>query len=99
MPRVQGLQQVERFCSSYLSDEDAIRAVPQRGAEQVRDRHRGQRRLLSEGRLCSPSFEPQNVGFVQMDFRRFLDDDDAIGVWDVCCQRVQERGFASPRSA
>ena len=83
MAGVQRLQQVERLGAAHLADQDAIGPMTERGAEQVGDRDRRQRRLLSERRLSAPRFEAQHVRLVEVDLGGLLDDDDAIasGMW------------------
>ena len=73
MTGVERLQQVERFRATHLANQDAIRPVAKRGAEQVGNRDRRQRRFLSERRLRAPCFEPKHVRFVQMNLGRLLD--------------------------
>ena len=54
---VERLQEVERFCPTHLSNEDAIRAMAERRAEQVGNRDRRERRLLAERCLSAARFE------------------------------------------
>jgi hypothetical protein len=51
MARVQRLQQIEGLGAADLTDEDAIRPVPQCCAQEIGNRYWRQRRLLSERRL------------------------------------------------
>ena len=36
--RVEGLQQIERLCTAYFTDDDSIGSVSESGPQQVRDR-------------------------------------------------------------
>src|SRR5688572_31165698 len=65
MTGVQRLEEVERFGAADFPHENAIRAVTQRGAEEVRDGDRGQRSLLAERCLRTPRFEADHVRFVE----------------------------------
>jgi hypothetical protein len=54
---IERLQEVERFCPTHLSNEDAIRAMAERRAEQVGNRDRREGRLLAERWLRAARFE------------------------------------------
>jgi hypothetical protein len=89
MARVERLQQVEGLRASHLSDDDAIRSMSQRCSNQIGDRDRRQRCLVSERDLRATRFEPEQIRFVEMNLRRFLDDDNPVAIGNVRRQRVQ----------
>src|SRR5580704_1614857 len=47
MSCIQRLEKVKRLAASYFSDQDAIRAMTQSGAQQIPDGHRGPAWLLT----------------------------------------------------
>ena len=55
MSGIERLQQVERLGPPYFTEQNPIRPVPQRCAEQIRDRDRRQGLLVTERRLSSIS--------------------------------------------
>jgi hypothetical protein len=57
MASVERLQQVERFGAAYFADQNAIWAVAQRGAKEIRNGDRRQGRFLPERRLGATRFE------------------------------------------
>ena len=74
--------------------------MAKRRAQQVGNRDRREWRFLSERRLCATRFEPEYVRLVQMNLRRLLDHDHAVGVGNVGRQCVEEcrlTGACSPR--
>src|SRR5437870_4935378 len=80
MTGIEGLKQIERFRPPNLADDDAIGPMSQRRPQEIRNRHRWKRLLPSEWRLRAPSFESHEVGFLQVDLRGLLDDDNAVVV-------------------
>ena len=78
MAGIQRLEKVERFGAPDLAHENAIRAMTQRGAQEVGDGNRRQGRLLAERCLRSPRFQANHIRFLEMNLGRFLDDDHAI---------------------
>ena len=99
MARVQRLQQIESFGAADLADENAIRPVPQCRAKQIRDRHRRQRRLLSERRLRAARLQTKDVRFVEVNLRRLLDQDNPVPIGNVRRESIQKRRLPSARSA
>src|SRR5713101_4266321 len=99
MSRVQRLEQVECLRTAYLPDQDAIGPVTECRAHQIRNRDRRQWLLLSQGYLCAARLEAQQVRLLQMNLRRLLDHDDAIAVWNVRGEGIQERRLAGAGAA
>lgn len=99
VPGVQRLQQVERFCATDLTDQNAIRSMPQCRTKQVGNRDGRQRRLLAERQLCTPRLEPNHVRFVQMNLCGLLDQNNAIAIGNVRSERVEQRGLAGTGTA
>ena len=85
MARVEGLKKIECLRPADLADENAVGPMPKGGAQQVRNRNRRQRSLLSEWRLGASGFQSQDVRFLEVDFSGFLDDHDAVV--DLGCER------------
>ena len=86
MTRVERLQQVERFRPAQLADKDAIGAMAEAGAYEVGDGDGRQRLFLAERGLRATGFEAQDIGLVEMNFRRLFDNDDPIPVRNPRCQ-------------
>ena len=99
MAGVQRLQQVERFRAAHFADQNPVGPVPQRGAEQVGDRDRRQRRFLAERGLRAPRLEPHEVRLVDQDLGRLLDEDDAVVGRNRRRQRIEQRGLAGAGAA
>ena len=70
MAGVEGLQQISGFAAPDLAHDDMIRAVPQRVAHQVADRHRS---FLQPARL-----ESDAIGAINAKLQRVLDGDNAL---------------------
>jgi hypothetical protein len=51
---------------------------------------------LEVGRPC---FERQHVLLLELDFRRVLDGHDALIIWNIGGEHVQQRGFAAAGTA
>ena len=99
MAGVQRLEKVERFGAAHLAHENAIRAVTQRGAQQVGNGNRREGSLLAERCLRPPRFEADHVRFVEMDLGGFLDDDDAVSGRNVRGECVEQRCLSRPSAA
>ena len=78
MAGVERLQQVERFRTAHLADEDAIGTMAERRAHQVGDGHGGHRLFLAERHLRSSRLEPNEVRLVDEDLGRLFDQHDAV---------------------
>src|SRR5438270_10631627 len=91
MPCVERLEQVEGFGATDLADQDPVRAMPERRAQQIGDRDGRQRRLLAERRLRASRLESDEVRLLDHDLGRLFDQYDAIVVRDRGGQRVQQR--------
>ena len=98
-PGVERLEQIERLGATDLPDEDAIRPVTKRRADQIRNGHRRQRLFLAERDLRAPCLEAEQVRLVEMNLGRFLDDDDAIAVRNARRQRIEEGRLARAGAA
>ena len=90
MARVQRLQQIEGLGAADLTDEDAIRPVPQCCAQEIGNRYWRQRRLLYERRLRAAGLQPKDVRFVEVNLRRLLDQDDPISIGNVGREGIQK---------
>src|SRR4029453_16140304 len=99
MARVERLQQVEGLRAPDLSDENAIRPVPQCRTEQICDGDWRQRCLLSERRLRSACLQAKDVRFVEVNLRRLLDQDNPIRIGNVSRERIQKSGLSGACSA
>ena len=80
--------------SADLADQNPIRPVAQCRPDEIRNRHRGQRRLLAEWDLGPPRFKPHEIRLLDQDFGRLLDENDPIAVGDRCGERIQQRRLA-----
>ena len=98
MARVQRLQQVESLGPADLSDENAIGPMPECCAQQIRDCHWRQRRLLSERRLCAAGLQTKDVWFVEVNLRRLLDQDNPVPIGNVSREGIQKGRLARARS-
>jgi hypothetical protein len=81
LPEVPVLRACSRSNASgaaHLAHEDAIGPVPQGRPQQVGDGHGRQRRFLPERRLRAPRLEPHEVGLVDENLGRLLDQHDAV---------------------
>jgi len=99
MARVQRLQQIEGLGAADLTDEDAIRPVPQCCAQEIGNRYWRQRRLLSERRLRAAGLQPKDVRFVEVNLRRLLDQDDPVPVGNVSREGIQKSRLPGASSA
>ena len=81
---VHRLQHVERLRAADLTDDDAVGAHAQRVAHEIALRHLA---LAFERRR--PRFQRDHVPLLELELRRVLDRDDALGVRDERRQRVQ----------
>ncbi len=94
MAGVHGLQQVERFGSANLADDDAFRAHTKAVADQFA--HRDLALALDIGR---PGFEPHHVRLLQLKFGGVFAGDDTLVVVDVVRETIEQRGLAGAGAA
>src|SRR6185295_18389848 len=99
MTRVQRLQQIEGLGAADLTDEDAIRPVPQCCAKQICDGDWWQRGLLSKRCLRAAGLQPKDVRFVEVNLRRLLDQDDPVSIGNVSREGIQKSRLPGAGSA
>src|SRR5262249_1036272 len=78
VPRIEGLQQVERFWAANLAYKNSIGTVSERCAKQIGDGHRRQRCFLAKRDLRATCLEANEVWLVNQDFRRLLDEHNPV---------------------
>lgn len=71
MPGVQRLQEIERFGTSHLANQNPVRSMSQRGSQEVSDGDGRERCLLPEWCLRAAGFKPHEI--------RLVDDDLLVG--------------------
>ena len=72
VPGVERLQQIPGLAAANLSEDDPVRAVPQRRSDQVPHRH-------LRCPTCLPSrFKPNQIWMLQLQFHRVFDRQDAL---------------------
>src|ERR1017187_4352439 len=93
MARVHGLEHVQRFTATALSDDDSIRAHTQRVDDQLADRDAP---LAVDVR--GTSLEAADVLLVQLELGRIFNGDDAFVDGDEARAHVEERRLAGAGS-
>jgi hypothetical protein len=74
---VHGLEHVERFTTTTLTDDDPLRTHTQGVFNEVGGSYRPFPSIF--GRAC---FQPDHVILLQLQFSRVLDRDDPFGRWE-----------------
>ena len=93
MAGVERLKEVEGLAAPDFTDEDPVRAEPERSLEQFPN---GDAR---KARLFAASLQPDHVVLSHLNFRSVLDDDDALLGADELGKNIEQGGFAGPGSA
>ena len=94
MAGIHGLQQVERFRSAHLADDDAFGPHTQTVADQIAH---GDLAFALE--IRRPRFQSHHVRLLQLQFGRVLAGDDTLVVVDIAGQAVEQRRFAGAGAA
>src|SRR5262249_16340394 len=91
---VHGLQQVERFGSAHLADDDPLRPHTQTIPDQVAHRD-----LAFALEVRRPGFQPHRVWLLQLQLSRALAGDDAFVVGEGAGETVEQRSLAGAGTA
>ena len=76
---VERLQQVERLCAAHFANQDPIGPVPQRRPQRSAIVTAGSGASWPNGRWWPARLEADQVGLLDQDLGRLLDQDDAVG--------------------
>ena len=93
MARVHRLQHVERRLVANLTDDDAIRAHPQRIANEVTNAH-----LTAPFDVRRAGLEAEHVLLMELQLGGILDGHDALVARDERGQHVERGGLSGPRT-
>src|SRR5450759_5106010 len=89
VPRVHGLQHVERLTATTLTDDDAVRAHTQTALDQLADRHGA---LAFDVRRARLELDP--VRLLELELRGVLTRDQSLRLGDEGREDVQQRRLA-----